>query len=57
MKAKMQAQLDSGADPTAVDTVSGATWSSKSIIEAYNASLASVPKAAFEEGIEHGEEG
>ena len=45
MVAKMQEQLDAGGDPTSVDVVSSATWSSKSIVEAYKSAAASVPLA------------
>jgi major membrane immunogen (membrane-anchored lipoprotein) len=46
MIAKMQEKLDIGADPTVVDVVSSATWSSKAIVEAYKNALANIPTAS-----------
>ena len=46
MIAKMQEKLDIGSDPTVVDVVSSATWSSKAIVEAYKNALANIPTAS-----------
>ena len=35
MKSKIQAKIDAGADTSDISTVSGATWSSKAILQAY----------------------
>ena len=43
MKAKMQEAIEAGTDPSAVDVVSSATWSSRAILEAYANAVASVP--------------
>ena len=46
VKAQIQASIDAGEpNPVDIDMVSSATWSSKSIIEAYQRALASVPEA------------
>lgn len=43
MVAKMQEKIDAGEDATQVDVVSSATWSSKSIVEAYGNAVNSIP--------------
>ena len=48
MVAKIQEKLDAGEDTSSVDVVSGATWSSKSIQEAFNKAVASVPEEVIE---------
>ena len=57
MVAKIQAKLDAGQDPTSVDVVSSATWSSKAIIEAYSNALASVPKVVQDTSADDGSDG
>ena len=46
MKAKIQEKLDAGEAVSGLDTVSSATWSSQSILDAYANAVASVPKAS-----------
>ena len=43
MVAKMQEKIDAGEDATRVDVVSSATWSSKSIVEAYGNAVSGIP--------------
>lgn len=46
VKAKIQAKLDAGQPVEGIDAVSGATWSSKSIVEAFEQAVRNAEAAA-----------